>query len=177
MWHKFYYCKGHQGALLVLFVVLAYEAAPSIAGPTISCGSAWPGGDMFSALDDQPRSSTHGGESKPVALTQEQSESLDIAVKTAESSLKVGLAIMHKARMHESSIVKEHLAVLSAKLRELDGRLSEARKCCNFQVLEGQWLESFDESLALLGDISVKTEIQSKLMKTLFATLKNSAAA
>ena len=150
--------------------------APPTSSPFLdqSASANWSDG-MFGGLDGSASGSKDGSVAVP---TPEENEQLDLNVKRGENILKLGLVQLNLGKANgSSSLVREHVASLSLKLRELDERLCTARKTLNFQSLEGDWLESFPEALALFTDIIQRCELETKLLKTLFASLKGAGNA
>ena len=133
---------------------------------------------MFGGLGGLDGSSS-GSKAGSVAVpTTEENEQLDLSVRKGENVLKLAFVQLNIGKANgSSSLVAEHVSSLSSKLRELDDRLCSARKTLNFQSLEGDWLESFPEALALFNDIIQRCELETKLLKTLFASMKGAGNA
>ena len=70
-------------------------------------------------------------------------------------------------------MVAEHAGGLRAKLRDLDGKLFEARQTLMFGKLEGQWKDDFDAMQEGLSQANIQTDLAIKLVKTLMSSLKS----
>ena len=130
-------------------------------------GAGCPGSstDFFGAEDDE----------EDCTLTDEQYESLGLATRQGEMTLKVGLSVVESCENSENAVVVEQLKGLRVKLRILNKKLTTAKTIYNFKTLEEAWLQSFDNELDELSQSSHQAELHSKMVKGLLSSLKTPA--
>ena len=150
---------------------------PFAAGGSPACSSQGVG--LWNAVGSGcggmlPMSSPLPLSSEAAAPSEEEAEKLQLGLKKGDNILKIGLAQVELARSANASIIKENLHTLTSKLKELDGKLADARRVQQFRSMEGAWGEDFEGQLSLLADATLQAELQGKVLKTLLASMKTS---
>ena len=107
----------------------------------------------------------------------EDLEKLSWAVKRAENILKVGLAQVEVGRTSTNPMAQEHIGTLISKLRALDTFMNQGRRVCSFRITEGDWSVDFEGQYSLLSETTTQAELQTKLVKTLLASMRSAGAA